>query len=178
MNIEIPAGRYTVDPVHSTIGFSTRFVVARIKGVFTEFSGTVEIAEDTLKSRVEAEIAVTSVHTLNAARDEHLRSADYFDVTTHPTARFVSTDLIADGERYTLKGDLTIRGVTRPVELDLYALGSGTDHGGNVRLGFRATTRISRSAFGVNGNTSAPGGPALIGDATDLTLEIQALREP
>jgi polyisoprenoid-binding protein YceI len=177
MNIEIPAGRYTVDPVHSAVGFSTRFVVARVKGVFTEFSGTVEIAEDALKSTVEAEIAVASVHTANAARDEHLRSGDYFDVTNHPTARFVSTDLIADGERYTLKGDLTIRGVTRPVEFDLYALGSGTDHYGNFRLGFRATTRISRSAFGVNGNTSAPGGPALIGDATDLTLEIQALRE-
>ena len=177
MNIEIPAGRYAIDPVHSTVGFSTRFVVARIKGLFTEFSGTVELAEDPLKSRVEAEIAVASVHTFNVTRDEHLRSADYFDATAHPTARFVSTDLVADGERYSLKGDLTIRGVTRPVELDLYALGSGTDHSGIFRLGFRATTRVSRSAFGVTGNTSAPGGPALIGDATDLTLEIQAVRE-
>ncbi|SMD26336.1 YceI family protein [Kibdelosporangium aridum] len=175
MQITIPTGRYTVDAAHSSVTFTTRFVIARVKGTFTDVSGTVEVAEDPAKSTVSAEIAVNSVHTAVEARDEHLRSADFFDVANHPTARFTSTELVPDGERYTLRGDLTIRGTTRPVEFDLYALGSGTDHTGAFRIGFRASTRVSRNAFGVNGNISAPGGPALIGDATDLTLEIQAI---
>jgi polyisoprenoid-binding protein YceI len=177
MGIEVPAGSYAIDPVHSSIQFSTRFVAARVKGTFTGFTGTIELAEDLAKSSVEAEIDVNSLSTGVDARDEHLRSPDYFDVANHPTATFASTGLVADGDRYMLQGDLTIRGTTRPVELDLYFLGDGEDHFGSFRVGFRATTRVSRSAFGVNGNVSQPGGPLLMGDATDLTLEIQATRE-
>lgn len=174
MSIEIKPGRYEIDPVHSSIAFSTRFVAARVRGTFAAFSGTVEVAEDLEKSSVTATIDVASVHTGTEPRDEHLRSADYFDVANHPEATFTSTGLEADGDRYTLRGDLTIRGTTLPVKLDLYFTGDGVDHYDNFRLGFRATTRISRSAFGVSGNVSVPGGPVLMGDATELTLEIQA----
>ncbi|MCI2423379.1 YceI family protein [Saccharopolyspora sp. K220] len=174
MSIEIKPGRYEIDPVHSSISFSTRFVAARVRGTFAAFSGTVEVAEDLVKSSVTATIDVASVHTGIEARDEHLRSGDYFDVAGHPEATFTSTGLEADGDRYTLRGDLSIRGTIRPVELDLYFTGDGVDHFGNFRIGFRATTRVSRSAFGVVGNVSQPGGPLLIGDATELTLEIQA----
>ncbi|UOZ03460.1 YceI family protein [Amycolatopsis sp. WQ 127309] len=174
MPIAITAGRYSIDPAHSSLEFSTRFVVARIKGTFTDVSGSIEVAEDLVKSTVQAEIAVGSVQTNVDARDNHLRGADFFDIENHPAARFSSTGIVADGERYTLQGDLTIRGTTKPVELDLYFLGDGEDHYGNARVGFRATARVSRSAFGVSGNVSQPGGPLLMGDATDLVLEIQA----
>lgn len=175
MSIDIQPGRYEIDPVHSTIGFSTRFVAARVRGRFLSFSGVVEVAEDLLQSSVTATIDVASVHTGTEARDEHLRGEDYFDVGHHPDATFTSTALEADGDRYALHGDLTIRGTTRPVELDLFFTGDGEDHYGSFRIGFRATTRVSRSAFGVDGNVSKPGGPLLMGDATDLTLEIQAI---
>ncbi|WIX77246.1 YceI family protein [Amycolatopsis carbonis] len=174
MSIEIKAGRYEIDPVHSSIEFSTRFVAARVRGTFGAFSGTVEVAEDLAKSSVTAAIDTASLQTGTEARDEHLRTADYFDVANHPEATFASTGLEADGDRYTLRGDLTIRGTTLPVALDLYFTGDGVDHYGNFRVGFRATTRISRSAFGVAGNVSQPGGPLLMGDATELTLQIQA----
>lgn len=177
MSFELIPGRYAIDASHSSITFSTRFVVARVRGAFPEFSGIVEVAEDLEKSTVQAEIVTTSLTTAVDARDEHLRSADYFDVASHPTATFVSTGLTADGERFELQGELTVRGVTRPISLDLHFLGSGEDHYGNARVGFRATTRVSRSAFDVAGNVSAPGGPLLMGDATDLVLEISAIRE-
>ncbi|MGW4488011.1 YceI family protein [Amycolatopsis sp. NPDC004368] len=174
MSIEIKPGRYEIDPVHSSITFSTRFVAARVRGTFGAFSGTVEVAEDLAKSSVTAAIETTSLYTGTEARDEHLRTADYFDVANHPQATFTSTGLEADGDRYALRGDLTIRGTTLPVELDLYFTGDGVDHYGNFRVGFRATTRVSRSAFGVAGNVSTPGGPLLMGDTTELTLQIQA----
>lgn len=175
MSIEIRPGRYEIDPVHSTIGFSTRFVAARVRGRFLAFSGAVEVAEDLLQSSVTAVIDVSSIFTGTEARDEHLRGEDYFDVDHHAEARFSSTAMESDGDRYTLRGDLTIRSTTRPVELDLFFTGDGEDHYGNFRIGLRATTRLSRSAFGVDGNVSKPGGSLLMGNATDLTLEIQAI---
>jgi polyisoprenoid-binding protein YceI len=175
MSVTIPPGRYEIDPVHSTIEFSTRFVAARVRGTFTAFAGTVEVAENLLDSAVTATIEVASVHTGVEARDEHLRSPDYFDAAQQPEATFTSTGLEADGDRYTLRGDLTIRGTTRPVELDLYFTGDGQDHFGNFRIGFRASTRVSRSAFGVVGNVAGPAGQLLMGDATDLTLQVQAI---
>lgn len=175
MSIDIPPGRYEIDPVHSTIGFATWFVAARVRGTFTGLSGTVEVAEELAKSSVTATIDIASVQTGSTARDEHLRSADYFDAGNHPAATFTATGLEPDGDRYALRGELTIRATTRPVELDLYFTGDGVDHYGNFRLGFRAGTRVSRSAFGVAGNVSQPGGPLLMGDATDLTFEIHAV---
>ncbi|WP_433200621.1 YceI family protein [Lentzea sp. CA-135723] len=175
MDITFPAGSYVIDAAHSSVTFATRFVAGRVRGTFDDISGTVEIAEDPEKSSVTAQIGTQSLHTGIAPRDAHLSSADYFDVENHPSASFTSTELIADGERFALRGDLTFRGVTQPVEFDLYPLGSGTDHFGSFRVAFHATARVSRKAFGVNGNASLPGGPLLIGDATDVTLEIQAV---
>jgi polyisoprenoid-binding protein YceI len=174
MSIEIKPGRYDIDPVHSSVEFSTRFVAARIRGTLAIASGTVEVAEDLLKSSVTAKIDVVSVHTGTDARDEHLRGEDFFDVANHPEAMFSSTGLAADGDRHILSGLLTIRGTTHPVELDLYLTGDGEDQFGNFRIGFRASTRVSRSAFGVSGNVFKPGGPQLIGDTTEVTLQIQA----
>jgi polyisoprenoid-binding protein YceI len=177
MGIDIPAGRYALDPVHSSVQFATRFVGARVRGTFSGVAGTLEIAEDLQKSGVQAQIDVTTVATGVGARDEHLRSADYFDTANHPTATFTSNCLVEDGDRFLLAGDLTIRGTTRPVELEVRFTGDGEDHTGAFRVGFTASGRVSRSAFGVNGNVAQVGGPLLIGDATDLTFEVQATRE-
>jgi polyisoprenoid-binding protein YceI len=107
--------------------------------------------------------------------DQHLRGEDYFDVANHPEATFRSTGMSADGDRHTPSGLLTIHGTTLPVEPDMYFTGDGEDHYGNLRIGFRASTQVSRAAFGVSGNVFKPGGPQLIGDTTELTLQIQAI---
>ncbi|GAA3054755.1 YceI family protein [Pseudonocardia yunnanensis] len=177
MSIDIPAGRYAIDPVHSFLQFATRFVGARVRGRFSGLSGTLEIAEDLAKSSVQAQIDVATLSTGVGERDDHLRSADYFDAASHPVATFASNGLVADGDRFLLAGDLTIRGTIRPVELEVRFTGDGEDQTGTFRMGFTASGRVSRSAFGVNGNVSKVGGPLLIGDATDITLELQATRE-
>jgi polyisoprenoid-binding protein YceI len=177
MSIDIPAGRYALDPVHSSLQFATRFVGARVRGTFAGLSGALEVAEDLTKSSVQAQIDVTTVSTGVGARDDHLRSADYFDAANHAVATFASSGLVEDGDRFLLSGDLTIRGRTRPVELEVRFTGDGEDHAGAFRVGFTASGRVSRSAFGVNGNVSKTGGPLLIGDATEITLEVQAIQE-
>jgi polyisoprenoid-binding protein YceI len=177
VSINVPAGRYTLDPVHSSIQFAAHFVSARVRGTFGGLSGTLEIAEDLAKSSVQAEIDVTTLSTGVGARDDHLRAADYFDAANYPTATFTSRGLVQDGDRFLLVGDLTVRGTTRPVELEVRFTGDGEDHAGAFRVGFTASGRVRRSAFGVNGNVSRVGGPRLIGDATDITLEVQAVRE-
>jgi polyisoprenoid-binding protein YceI len=177
VSIDIPAGRYALDPVHSSLQFATRFVGARVRGTFGGLSGALEIAEELAKSSVLAQIDLATVSTGVGARDEHLRSADYFDTASHPVAAFASTGLVEDGDRFLLAGELTIRGTTRPVELEARFTGDGEDHTGAFRVGFTASGRVSRSAFGVNGNVSKTGGPLLIGDATEITLEVQAVQE-
>jgi polyisoprenoid-binding protein YceI len=177
MSIDIPAGRYALDPVHSFIQFATHFVGARVRGTFSGLSGTLEIAEDFTKSSVQARIDVTTLSTGVGARDDHLRSADYFDTASHPAATFASSGIVADGDRFLLAGDLTVHGTIRPVELEVRFTGDGEDHTGTFRVGFTASGRVSRSAFGVNGNVAKVGGPLLIGDATDIALELQATRE-
>jgi polyisoprenoid-binding protein YceI len=140
-------------------------------------SGTLESTEDFTKSSVQAQIDLTTLSTGVGARDDHLRSADSFDTANHSAATFASNALVADGDRFLLAGDLTIRGTIRPVELEVRFTGDGEDHTGAFRVGFTASGRVSRSAFGVNGNVSKVGGPLLIGDATDITIELQAARE-
>src|SRR6201991_1457617 len=177
MSINIPAGRFALDPVHSSLQFATRFVGARVRGTFSGLSGTLEIAEDLTKSSVKTQIDVVTLSTGVGARDNHLRSVDYFDTANHPAATFVSSSLVEDCDRLLLAGDLTIRGTIRPVELEVRFTGDGEDHTGAFRVGFTASARVSRSAFGVNGNVSKPGGRLLIGDTTDVTFEVQATRE-
>ncbi|TWF82281.1 polyisoprenoid-binding protein YceI [Pseudonocardia hierapolitana] len=177
MSIEIPAGRYALDPVHSSLQFAARFVAARVRGTFGGLSGALEIADDLAKSAVQVQIDLATLSTGVGARDDHLRSADYFDTANHPAATFVSTGLVEDGDRFLLAGDLTIRGATRPVELEVRFTGDGEDQTGAFRVGFAASGRVSRSAFGVNGNVSAAGGPLLVGDTAEITLELQAVRE-
>ncbi|MGP4088002.1 YceI family protein [Streptomyces sp. KR55] len=174
-----PAHRRLADnPAHSEASFTARHPMARVRGSFDPFGGTITVGDDPTRSSVRAEIDTASVDTRNADRDKHLRSADYFDTDTHPTAHFESATVrVQDNGGYSVEGFMTIRGESRPVTLDLVLLGVAEDPWGGTRAGFRASTRISRSDFGVTGNVPLPGGRALIGDGVEIALEIEAVRQ-
>jgi polyisoprenoid-binding protein YceI len=178
---EIPgyvAGTWAIDPVHSEVGFSVRhFGVSKVRGRFDKFEGTIVTGDDPLASTVTASIDVTSINTNQEQRDAHIRSADFFDVENHPTLTFTSTGIKADGGEYVLEGDLTIRGNTKPVALELELSGFGPDPYGGQRVGFSATTEINRHDFGVSFNGPIPGVPGgvILGDKVTITLDIEGV---
>ena len=147
--VEIPgyvAGTWTIDPVHSEVSFVVRhMMVSKVRGRFDKFEGTIVTAADPLQSRVDATVDLSSVNTGEPNRDNHIRSADFFEVESHPTMTFHSTGVRPDGDDFLLDGDLTIRGTTRPVTLKLEVNGFGPDAYGGTRAGFSATTEINRS---------------------------------
>lgn len=173
----LAAGTWAIDPVHSTIGFSVRhLMVSKVRGTFDTFSGAITVAEDGTPS-VTAEIAVDSINTRNEQRDAHLKSADYFDAGTHPTATFVSTGVRADGERYVLDGDFTLKGVTKPVSLDLEFNGVSPGMGHGEVAGFEASVVLNRKDFGIDLDMPLETGGAVVGDKITVTLEIEALKQ-
>ena len=173
---EIPAGTWSIDPSHSEVGFSVRhLMVSKVKGTFEQFSGVLVIGEDPLASSVTASVDLNSINTRDAQRDGHLRSADIFDVETYPELTFASTAVAPAGDGFTVTGDLTIKGTTRSVDLDLEFHGIHPDPWGGTRAGFSATTSISRKAFGVDFEIPMDGGGVVVGDKVEITLEIQAV---
>ena len=176
---EVPApGRYTIDPSHSSVEAVARhLMVTKVRGRFAAFSGTVEVAERPEDSRVEAAIEAASIDTKDAQRDEHLRSPDFLDAERFPTLRFTSTAVgpVSDS-RWRVSGELTIRDVTRPVELDVEFLGVGADPWGNEKVAFTATTELDREAFGITWNQALETGGVLVGRTLKVELEIQAVR--
>ena len=170
------AGTWDIDPVHSDISFTARhMMVSKVRGHFATFSGEIVTGEDLTDSRVSATIDARSIETGAQQRDDHIRSADFFEVETHPTWTFTSTAIRPDGDDYVLAGDLTIKGVTRPVELALEVNGFGPDAYGGTRAGFTATTTISRSDFGVDIKLPMDGGGVVVGEKIQITLEIQGV---
>ncbi|WP_241384973.1 YceI family protein [Rhodococcus sp. CH91] len=170
----LTTGTWTIDPVHSSVGFAVRhLMVSKVRGKFDTFSGRIEVDENGTAS-VHAEIDVTSIDTNNADRDAHLRSADFFEAERYPTATFTSTAVRADGENYVATGDLTLHGVTRPVELTLEFNGVNPGMGQGPVAGFEATTVISRKDFGISLEMPLEGGGAVVGDKITITLEIEA----
>ncbi|MBF6299155.1 YceI family protein [Nocardia amamiensis] len=173
MTKALPAGTWTIDPVHSTLGFSVRhLMVSKVRGRFTDFSGKLVIAEDG-SARADAEIRVDSVTTDNAQRDAHLRTADFFQSEQFPVATFESTGFRVDGEDVVVDGDFTIRGVTKPVSLAVEFLGVHPGMGQGPVAGFEATTVINRRDFGITIDMPLPDGGAVIGDKITLTLAIE-----
>lgn len=172
---ELTAGTYTIDPAHSEVTFSVRHLMSRVRGSFTDFHGELSVADDLGLSGATASIQLASVDTRHADRDTHLRSAEIFDVERYPSMTFASTGVRADGGRYLLDGDLTIKDVTRPVTLEVTFNGTGTDPWGGTRAGFTATTEISRKDFGVEFNIPLQGDKVLLGDRVDVQLEVQAI---
>ena len=183
--VEVPgyvAGTWTIDPLHSNVGFTVRhLMVSKVRGRFGTFEGTVVTGDDPLDSSVTATIDLASIDTGIAKRDEHVRSADYLDVAKYPTMAYRSTGVRRDGDDLVLDGELTLRGLTRPVPLKLEIGGFGPDPFREddpfkgARAGFTATGEISRLEFGVGDSAKIPGGGGLgLGEKIEIILEIQA----
>lgn len=176
--MSIPAGTYQIDASHSELGFTVRHTgIAKVRGRFTGVEGTFTVAEPFSDSRVDVTIDAASVSTGNEQRDAHLTSPDFWDAATRPTWSFVSTGVQGEGEEFTLLGDLTINGVTRPVELAVEYNGAANGPDGVLRTGFSATGEISRKDFGLTWNVALEGGGLLVGDNVKLGLEIEAVKQ-
>ena len=177
--VQIPgyvAGTWDIDPTHSTVGFSVRhMMVSKVRGYFRDFSGEITTAADPAQSTVTARIDMDSIDTRQEQRDAHIRSADFFDVGNHTEMTFRSTAVRTDGADWSVEGDLTIKGITKPVTLALELNGFGPDAYGGTRAGFSGRTEISRKEFGVDIDMPMDGGGVVVGDKVSIELEIEAV---
>ncbi|HUZ25584.1 MAG TPA: YceI family protein [Streptosporangiaceae bacterium] len=170
------AGKWSIDPVHSEVGFSVRhMMVSKVRGRFTEFSGEIVTGDNPTDSSVTAEISLASINTGSEQRDDHIKSADFFEVETYPTMTYQSTGVRADGDDFIVDGDLTLKGVTKSVALRLELNGFGPDPYGGTRAGFTATTEINRREFNVNFSAPMQNGGAVVADKIAIHLEIEAV---
>jgi polyisoprenoid-binding protein YceI len=170
------AGTWTIDPVHSEVGFAVRhMMVSKVRGKFKTFSGELVTGENPLDSSVTAEIDLASIETGAEQRDDHIRSADFFEVETYPTMTYRSTGVRADGDDYVVDGELTLKGVTKQVPLTLELNGFGPDPYGGTRAGFTATTEINRRDFNVNFSAPMQNGGMVVADKVTIHLEIEAV---
>lgn len=168
------AGTWAIDPTHTSVEAVARhLVVSKVRGRFTEFSGTVTIGEDVTASAMDIEIAAASIDTGTPDRDAHLKSPDFLDVETHPTITFRSTEVVPAGDRWQVPGELTIRGVARPVTLDVAYLGTTTDPWGNPKAVFEATAELDREAFGMTWNQALETGGVLVSKTLKVELAVQ-----
>jgi polyisoprenoid-binding protein YceI len=177
--VNLPTGTWAIDPAHSAATFSVRhLMVSKVRGRFTSFSGTISVPDDPFASTVEATIDVASIDTHDAGRDEHLRSGDFLEIDTYPTITFRSTGVRGDSpDDLVLVGDLTIRGVTRSVDLALEFNGVAADPWGGTRAGFSATTEVSRKDFGMEWNVALETGGFVVGDKVKIELEVEAIKQ-
>lgn len=173
----LATGTWVVDPTHSEISFTVRHLMSKVRGVFREFEGSVEVADDELLSSAVATVQLSSVDTGAAQRDTHLRSSDFFDVETRPEMTFASHRVERDGDSYVLHGDLTINAVTKPVRLAVEVLGVQVNPYGMTVAGFEASGSLNRKDFGIDWNVPLEGGALLVGDKVTLGLTIQAVRQ-
>jgi polyisoprenoid-binding protein YceI len=176
---ELPApGRWTIDPGHAEVGFVGRhFGLTKVRGRFTGVTGHADIAEDVAESTLVVTIDMVTVHSGDVTRDDHLRSADLFDVEAHPRATFTSTSVTVDGATGTVTGDLTIKDVTRPVTLEVDYLGYAGDPWGNDRAVFSASTTINREDWGLTWNMLLEAGGLLVSKEIRLEIEVELIRE-
>jgi len=172
-------GNYAIDPTHSRIGFVARHaMVTKVRGSFNEFEGSGYFdAENPSNSRLSLTIQAASIDTRNADRDGHLKSNDFFDMENHPEITFTSTAVeLLDDENYRVTGDLTIKGVTKPVSVDFEYTGTAVDPFGNTRLGFEGKTTVNRKDWGVNWNAALEAGGVLVSEKVTLEFEVSAIR--
>ena len=176
------ATTWTIDPAHSTVGFAVKHMMfTAVRGRFTDVKGTIQLTDDDPgASSIAVEIGAASIDTGVDQRDGHLRSADFLDVEKFPTLTFRATrvdgQLAKEGDRFTIAGELTIRGVTKPVKLDAVFEGSGKDPWGGTRSGARATTTIDRREWGLTWNQALEAGGILVGNDIRIEIELQAVK--
>ena len=178
--LTIPAaGTYLLDAAHKRVGFVARhMMVSKVRGEFADATATITVAEDPMQSSVTATIQATSINTAQADRDAHLRSPEFLDVENFPTLEFRSTGVKSwDGNEFVLTGELTIKGVTRPVELEVEFEGVGRSPFGQDVFGFSATTEIDREEFGLTWNVALETGGVLVGKKIKIEIEGEGVRQ-
>lgn len=172
-------GDYTLDPAHSRIGFVARHaMITKVRGGFNDFTGTAQLDfEDPSKSTAQLTIEVASVDTRNAQRDGHLRTNDFFDAPSFPQITFATTGVTkVDEEHYSVAGDLTIKGVTKPATIDFEYSGAAKDPMGNSRVGFEGKASLNRSDFGITFNAALETGGVMVSEKINLEFEISAIK--
>jgi polyisoprenoid-binding protein YceI len=175
--IEKDLQTYVIDPSHSRLGFTVRHLgFSKVRGSFEQFEGVIRMAPDDLSTlEAEATAQTASVTTNDSKRDDHLRSADFFQADQYPTITFKSTEVRdISGNSFTLVGEFTLRGVTKTIELKGEYLGSGRDPWGNEKVGFEARTKINRKDYGLNWNAALETGGFLVSDEVEISIEVQA----
>ncbi|MDG4762990.1 YceI family protein [Solwaraspora sp. WMMD406] len=178
--IVIPtAGTYQLDQAHKRVGFVARhMMVSKVRGEFAEATATITVAEDPLQSSVTAVLQAGSIATGQADRDGHLRSGDFLDVEKYPTIEYRSTGITShSGTEFVLAGELTVKDVTRPVELTVEFEGAGRSPFGQDIFGFTATTEIDREEFGLTWNVALETGGVLVGKKIRIEIEGEAIRQ-
>jgi polyisoprenoid-binding protein YceI len=169
---------WKIDPAHSLVEFAVKhLMITTVKGRFSEVTGEIHVDETNFAaSKVDIEVDVASIDTREAQRDAHLRSADFFDVEKFPKMTFRSTRVEGKLDEFTLTGDLTIHGVTRPITLEVTHEGRGKDPWGGERIGFSAKGRLNRSDFGLTWNAALETGGFVVGDDVKISLDIEAVK--
>lgn len=174
-----PTGTWVVDAGHSKVGFAVKHMgIATVRGEFTEFEGTLEIGDDLSSAKARGTVKAASVDTNESQRDEHLRSADFFNVEVHPNLEFESTAIEPiDDETFRITGDLTMNGVTNEVVLTAEINGTDVDPWGNERIGLEVTGQINRGDYGMKFNQALGSGNMLVADKVKLALDISAAKQ-
>lgn len=171
---DLTPGIWTIDAAHSSVAFSVKhLMISKVRGSFSGFSGTVTVPEDRLATAVEVTIDPATVNTADANRDAHLKNGDFFDTEQFPSWKFVSKGIRVDGDDYVLTGDLTMRGVTKPVDLEVEFEGVSKDPWGNIKAGFSAQGEVNRKDFGMEYNAALETGGVLIGEKVKLSFDIE-----
>jgi len=172
-------GTWVIDPSHSEVSFSVRhLMVSKVRGRFARFSGELMTGDDPVDSSVEATVDIASIDTNSEDRDAHLRSPDFLDVESYPWLTYRSTGVRADGDGWVVDGELTLHGVTRSVPLALEVHGFLAESPfGDSRVGFSASTEISRKDFDVSFDAPLEGGGVVVGDKIQIDLEVEAIRK-
>ncbi len=173
----VTTGTWALDVTHTEIGFTVRHLMSKVRGKFETFEGTITSADDITASTVNVSVDLASVNTGTADRDAHLRSGDFFNAEENPKMTFVSTGIVEKSEgEFVVTGDLTIKGITKSVDLDTEFLGEGGDPWGGTRVGLEATTSISRKEFGIDFNIPVEGADKLmIGDKITINIVAEAV---
>jgi polyisoprenoid-binding protein YceI len=169
------AGTWDIDPVHSHVGFVARhLMVSKVRGSFTKLEGEIITAENPLESSATATIQMDSLSTGNETRDNDVKGENFLDVANHPTMTYRSTGIRPDGDGFVVDGELTIKGITRTLELAVEVNGFGPDPYGGTRAGFSATGEINRTDYGITANMVLPTGGVMVSEKIQLSIEIEA----
>lgn len=173
--LPLPAGTWAADPSHTTVGFTVRHLgLSKVRGRFEAVNAELVVGDDLASSSVKAEIEMASVSTGNKDRDAHLASTDFFGAENNPKMTFVSKEIVGAGEEYKLVGDLTLNGITKPVELDVEFFGTTVFPADqSTRAGFSATGSLSRKDYGIEFNMALGGDKVMISDKVTLDLDVQ-----